>query len=458
MWYCLREGFPLPCRQDFCVVRFTQRNLVFLEDIHMITKILQFLRPISISLSPNTEKDDVWLAFKLLFQPWFWRSNIKFAAAENVLENKFQKYLGVKYAFAFNSGRSALLAILDSSGLQKGDEILLQAFTCNAVPNPVMWAGLKPVYVDCREDDFNIDPIDLEKKITPKSKVVIVQHTFGLAADMDRVMEVCKRHNLILVEDCAHALGATYKGKKVGTFGKAAFFSFSRDKVISCVYGGMATTNDPVLAESLKKFQENIGYPSLFWIVQQLLHPVLMNWVVLPTYGVLGKYLLILFQWLHILSKAVHWKEKKGRMPGYFPRRLPNALAILALHQFKKLERFNQHRKEIANFYARELRDTKYQILDTKYQEGNIFLRFFVTHPDAHEIIKQAWRNNLLIGDWYTTPVAPHDTRLDAVGYSMGSCPVAERLAKVTLNLPTHIRVSKKEADCIIKFLKSVET
>ncbi len=409
------------------------------------------IKPISISLSPNTEKDVIWLAFKLLFQPWRWQEGCQ----TPLLEEEFQKYLGAQYAFAFNSGRSALFAILNSLGLQQGDEVLLQAFTCNAVPNPVLWAGLKPIYVDCREDDYNIDAEDLERKITSRSRAVIVQHTFGLAADMDRVLEICNRHSLILIEDCAHALGATYKGKKVGTFGKAAFFSFSRDKVISCVYGGMATTSDSALAERLKKFQERSGYPSLFWILQQLLHPVIMNLGILPLYAIGGKYLLVIAQWLHVLSKAVHWKEKRGKKPGYFPRRLPNALAILALRQFKKLERFNAHRKEIAEFYSRALRDTKYQILNTRYKEGNIFLRFSVIHPNAHEIIKKAWRNNLLIGDWYTTPIAPHDTRLDMVGYTMGSCPVAERLAKITLNLPTHIRISKKDADVIMRFLKS---
>ncbi|MDO8474561.1 MAG: aminotransferase class I/II-fold pyridoxal phosphate-dependent enzyme [bacterium] len=412
------------------------------------------IKPISISLSPNTEQDDILLAFKLLLQPWLWKKG----ASTLALEQEFTQYIGTEYAYSFNSGRSALFAILRSLGLQQGDEVLLQTFTCNAVPNPVLWAGLKPVYVDCREDDFNINPVDLEKKITPKSRVVIIQHTFGLPADMDRIMEICNRRNIILVEDCAHALGATYKGKKVGTFGEAAFFSFSRDKVISCVYGGMATTNDPVLAENLKKFQETVGYPSLCWIAQQLLHPILMNWIILPTYGLLGKYLLIFFQWLHILSKAVHWKEKRGKMPGYFPRRLPNVLAILAFHQFAKLERFNTHRKQIAALYVKELSNTKYKILDTKYQEGNIFLRFPVVHPNAHEIIKKAWSQNLLIGDWYTTPIAPHDTQLDAVGYSMGSCPIAERLAKITLNLPTHIRISQKDAETIAKFLKSVET
>ena len=137
----------------------------------------------------------------------------------------------------------------------------MQAFTCNAVPNPVLWAGLKPVYVDCDEKTFNIDKEDLKKKITPRSRVLIVQHTFGLPADMDAISEICRKNNLILIEDCAHSLGAEYKNKKVGTFGKAAFFSFSRDKVISSVYGGMAVTEDHELTKKIKEYQLKIGYP-----------------------------------------------------------------------------------------------------------------------------------------------------------------------------------------------------
>ncbi|MDO8663279.1 MAG: DegT/DnrJ/EryC1/StrS family aminotransferase, partial [Candidatus Wildermuthbacteria bacterium] len=151
-------------------------------------------------------------------------------------------------------------------------------------------------------------------------------------------------------------------------------------------------------------------------------------------------------QWLHILSKAVHWKEKIGGKPGYFPKRMPNALAILALNQFKKIERFNQHRREISKFYAENL--------GGRLDEGNIYLRFPVKNPRAHEIIKKAWQNNLLIGDWYTSPIAPHDTRLDKIGYNLGSCPQAEKLSKETLNLPTHINISPKDAQIIVDFLK----
>ena len=414
-------------------------------------------KPISISLSPNTEKDDIVLAWKLKFQPWKWKKG----EAIEKLEEEFKKYLGIKYAISFNSGRSAFLAILNSLNLEKGDEVLLQVFTCNAAVNPIIWAGLKPVYVDCDEKTFNIDIEDLKRTLRQaqgkKPKVLMIQHIFGLPADIDEISEICQKNNLILIEDCAHSLGAEYKGRKVGTFGKAAFFSFSRDKVISSVYGGMVVTNDDELAKKIKEYQGKIGYPSMFWIKQQLLHPILMNWLILSTYRILGKYLLILFQWLHILSKAVHWKEKRGKKPGYFPKALPNALAVLALNQFKKLEKFNTHRKEIARFYFEALKNSSFELPITLEDRDYIFLRFTIKHPKAHSIIKKAWQKNLLIGDWYTTPIAPHDTKLEKLQYQLGSCPKAEKLSKETFNLPTHINISQKEAKKIIDFLKEYE-
>lgn len=408
------------------------------------------IKPISISLSPNTEKDDILLAWKLLFQPRLWEKG----SVIEELEKEFNNYLGAKYAISFNSGRSSLMAIMNCLGLEKDNEILLQAFTCNAVPNPVIWSGFKPIYIDCN-NDFNIDVNDLKRKITSRSKAVIVQHTFGTPADMDEIVAICKEHNLILIEDCAHSLGAKYKGKKVGAMGDVAFFSFSRDKVISSVYGGMVAANNDELAKKIRNYQERIGYPSLFWIKQQLLHPVLMNWKILPVYKFCGKYLLVLTQWLHILSKAVHWKEKVGLRPGYFPKAMPNALAILALNQFKKLEIFNNHRKEIADFYCEELNGTNFELPKQYDDRSPNYLRFAIKHANAQEIIKKAWKNNLLIGDWYTTPIAPHDTRVEKMYYMPGSCPNAEKLAKTTFNLPTHINISKEQAKRIVDFIKN---
>ncbi len=416
------------------------------------------LKPISISLSPNTQKDDIWLAFKLLFQPWRWKFNKskKSTMIENsqLLEKEFMKYFRIKHAISFNSGRSALMAILSSLKLNRNDEILLQAFTCNAAVNPIIWLGLKPIFVDVNEQNFNIDTKDIKKKVGPRSKVLMIQHTFGLPADIDEILEICRQNNLILIEDCAHSLGAEYKNKKIGTFGKAAFFSFSRDKGISSVYGGIAITNDDYLAKKIRDYQNKIGYPLYSWILQQLLHPLLMNCLILPTYSILGKYLLVVLQWFHFLSKAVHWKEKRGKKPSYFPKRLPNVLAILALNQFKKLEKFNQHRQEIADFYYNELKDTSFKLPPKLNDRKQVFLRFTIKHQKAHQIIKKAWRKNILIGDWYDKVIAPSDTKLEKMKYILGACPIAENLSKETFNLPTHINISKKQAQEITNFLK----
>jgi dTDP-4-amino-4,6-dideoxygalactose transaminase len=306
--------------------------------------------------------------------------------------------------------------------------------------------------------------IDLRKKITNKSKVLLIQHTFGLPADMDEVLKIAKEYRLIVIEDCAHALGAKYKGKKVGTFGLASFYSFSRDKVISSVYGGIVATNDSQLMNKIGKIQKEIGFPSPFWSLQQLVHPVLLNIIILPIYRFfdLGKIFLVLSQITHILSKAVKKEEKSGKMPSYFPKRLPNSLAILADKQFSKLNKFSNHREKIADIYYKELENSSFKLsnfLSQNYlKEKGIkhgFLRFTVCHNNAYEIIHSAWdKENILIGDWYTSPVAPDDTKLDKLKYVLGSCPTAEKLSKRTINLPTHINISRKDAYRVINFLR----
>jgi dTDP-4-amino-4,6-dideoxygalactose transaminase len=423
---------------------------------------MKFLAPIFISLSPNAEKDDIFLALKLLFQPWRGkivsvnqRLNQRKSAVQE-LEEEFKKYLGVKYAFSFNSGRSALMAILNLLSLNKGDEVLLQTFTCNAAVNPILALGFKPVFVDVEKETLNIDPEDLKKKIGPKSKVVMVQHTFGLPVKIDGILDICQKNNLILIEDCAHSLGAKYQGKLCGTFGKAAFFSFGRDKIISSVYGGMAITNDSILSEKLRNFQEKCSQPSYFWIFQQLLHPVLTEYLIKPFYhffGV-GKWLLIFFQKTKILSKAVTKAEKEGRLPTNFPKKLPTALNILALNQLKKLEIFNQHRNQIAKIYEEELRGFKVQL--PLSQEGRIYMRYslILEGKDTDKILRALAKKGIYLDDgWRKTPIVPPDTNQEKMGYQKGSCPRAEKIAKNILNLPTHINISQKDAQKIVTCL-----
>ncbi len=422
-----------------------------------------YFKPISISLSPNVEPDDIKLALNLIIRPWLWKRG----KAVRELEENFKKYLGVKYAFSFNSGRSSLFAILKSLELGKESGVLLQAFTCNAVTNPILWADFAPIYVDCSKDDFNINIADLKNKITQQTRVLIIQHTFGQPCNMDEIISIVRQYGLILIEDCAHSLGAEYgqpafaegygEAKKVGTFGKAAFFSFSRDKVISSVYGGIATTNDDTIGKKLEELQKQFGSSLRFWIFQQILHPILLNYLILPIYNFLdlGKIFLVLSQALNVLSKAVSWKEKQGKRPDYFPKALPNSLAAMALNQFNKLEKFNSHRQKISEIYYNELKNTGFELPQKFGNRKNIFLRFTVKHPKAHEIIYEAWhKQNILLGDWYTTPIAPFDTKIEEMKYKLGSCMNAEELAKTTLNLPTHINISQKDAERIVNYLK----
>lgn len=401
------------------------------------------LKPIHTSLSPNSQKDDVILALKLLFQPWRNVSN---------LENKFKEYSDAKYAFSVNSGRSALFVILKALGIKNEDEVLIQAFTCNAVANPISWAGGRPVYVDI-DDSLNISPEDLKKKITQNSKAVVIQHTFGVPANIDEISQIAEEHNLVLIEDCAHALGAKYRDKKVGTFGDISFFSFGRDKVASSVWGGMITTNNGELAEYIRNVYGNIPEPSRLWTIKQLLHPVLFS-IIVPTYYIFGKYFLAALRKVNGITLAVSSRERVGQKPDMFPKRMPGALAALALHQLKKLEKYNSHRRKIASIYKEGLNNLPGIILPSE-KSGSIYLRFNILHKKSDEIINNAKQKHIMLGDWYKNVIDPRGTVLEKVGYKPGSCPNAEFASKNSVNLPTHINISENDAQNIIKFLQN---
>lgn len=350
-------------------------------------------RPINIGLSPNLEVDDVQLAIQVLLTGGDSDSKHK-------LVKWFENYFPGFKAIPFNSGRSAEWAIIKALGLKSDDEVLYQDFTCVAVPNSVQWAGVKAVSVATKKGCFNMDPADLQYKITSHSRAVIVQHTFGQAADLKEITQICDQNGLILIEDCAHALGATYQKQKLGTFGKLAFFSLGRDKVVSSVFGGVAITSDTQLAKKLCQLEKDLPENSWTWVTQQLLHPIL-TWVFLPLYNSgLGKLGLLVAQKMHLLSKAVYETEKQGGQPSCFPAKYSSKLAILGLHQLQKLARFNHHRQKITAIYFKELAST--ELVLPPRQEGDIYLRFTTTHPRAREFYLRAkLEKKWVLGDWY---------------------------------------------------------
>jgi perosamine synthetase len=412
-------------------------------------------KPILISLSPNTEKDDIVLAKKIIGDFKLWK---KGEQAET-LEVELKRYFSAKYAVLFNSGRACLAVILEALQIKEGDEILLQGFTCNSAVIPILQIKAKPVFVDI-DDNLNMSPDDLEKKIGPRSKAIMVQHTFGFPAQMDKIAEISKKHNLILIEDCAHALGSKFQDKLCGSMGDVAFFSLGRDKIISSVFGGFIITNNEDLGRKIINFKNKLSYPSDFWIFQQLLHPILINSLILPLYRfpALGKVCLIFLQKIRILSKAVSSKEKKGKFPKGYPKKFPDALAFLALNQFHKLERFNFHRREMAKIYEENLKECAallFPFAKNKEQREIVFMRYPVLVKDSENVLKEFRKNKILLNDgWRKVPVVPPGNDIKTMGYVPGSCPKAEEVASMILNLPTHINLTKEKAKEIADLLK----
>lgn len=407
--------------------------------------------PIAIGLSPNTQNDDVWQAAKTLVKPWQWKEGT--ALAE--VKSWFKKYFDFKDVFLFNSGRSALYTILQSFGIGETDEVLIQAFTCVAVPDPVIWAGAVPIYVDV-DETLNIDPTLLENYITKKTRAIIVQHTFGIPAKMEMIKKIAQKYNLVLIEDCAHALGAKINEKPVGTFGDAAILSFGRDKVISSVFGGMAVINsrfNPPAGgpnSKLREFQKKLPYPSYFWIFQQLLHPILFS-LILPLYNIyIGKIILFILQKLSLLSKPIYMEEVSGGKPSVFPNRFPNALACLLLMQLSKLEKYNRRRKQIADYYYKALTGKTDIKLPPKV-DGAIYLRFNILSQKSEDLLASAKENKIILGNWYRNIIDPAQVELTKVYYKQGSCSEAEKAASLSVNLPTYPRLEQSDLKNLVK-------
>lgn len=385
-------------------------------------------QPIASGLSPNTQRDDILLALLLLVQPWKWNESNPLIELTDWFSQRFFS----KKVYLLNAGRSALYLLLKAAGIKKEDEVLVQAFTCIGAVEPILWVGAKPVYVDIEKETFSLDPADLAEKITGKSKAIIVQHTFGIPADIAEIDRIARQHDLVLIEDCAHALGAKVDGNEIGTLGDAAFFSFGRDKVVSSVFGGATVVHHPSKFSKIDTLYQELNMPSIKWIFQQLLHPV-ASAVFLPLYRLkLGKVLLVFLQKVNLLSKPYDKVEYQGEKPPNYPQKLPPVLAALALNQLRKLDKFNKKRRSIAAKYG-------------KIRKGAIYLRFPVLVGDPSKLYERARKDGIILGRWYSNIIDPPETDLKKFNYRKGSCPVAEEVASKIINLPTYPRMTKKE-------------
>jgi len=181
-------------------------------------------------------------------------------------ESTFAKKVGAKYGVGVLNGTVALHLALAALDIGPGDEVIIPTFTMIATPNSVRYTGAKPVLVDSELKTWNIDPSKIEEKITKRTKAIMPVHTYGHPCDMDAIMKIARKHGLYVVEDAAEAHGAIYKGRKIGSIGDAACFSFYANKIITTGEGGMVTTNDKKLAEKMQLLKNHaFSHERHFW-------------------------------------------------------------------------------------------------------------------------------------------------------------------------------------------------
>src|SRR6188474_2655566 len=186
--------------------------------------------------SQTIEDDDIALVDTLLSQPKMSTD----ASIEESLQTEFSRWNGSSAAFAFMGGRVALSACIDALGLKKGDEVVVPGYTCIVVPNAFAHAGIDVRYCDIELDTFGPDFDSLRAAITPRTRAVLVQHLYGLVCrDFEKILDFATDRKLLLIEDCAHSLGASFRGRKVGNWGDAGFYSTEQSKVISTFNGGI---------------------------------------------------------------------------------------------------------------------------------------------------------------------------------------------------------------------------
>lgn len=329
------------------------------------------------------------------------------------LEEAFAEFCGTKYAVAVNSGTAAIHAALFAAGVGPGDEVITTPFSFIATVNPILMVGAKPVFVDIDPVTFNIDPAQIEAKVTSATKAIIPVHLYGQPVDYDAIDAIAKKHNLVVIEDACQAIGAAYKGNRVGGLGDIGCFSLYATKNIMSGEGGMITTNNEEYANAMKRFRQH---------------------------GMSGTY-----QYEHL---------------GY-NYRTTDLCAAIALEQLKKAERFNGARQATAAQFDAGLEGVGAITLPTigadrthVYHQYTIRLRE-ESGVDRTAFIEALKERGVGAGVYYPKPLHTI-AHIAQFGYKEGDFPEAEKASRQVISLPVHPKVSTADADTIIAAVREL--
>ena len=378
------------------------------------------------------------------------------AIAISTYEQMFSKHIQAAHAFSFWKGRVALYAILKALKIQQEEEVILPGFTCVVVPNAVRFVGATPVYVDIDPSSYNIDPIALKQSITTRTRAIIVQHTFGIPADLQPLMEIADERGLVVIEDCAHALGSRYKNRLVGTFGVAAFFSSQWSKPYTTGLGGMAVTSDAQLARALTKLQLEFTPPSLQQVLKLYLQYRLYDMMFGPRLYWPSMRILQGFSKLNIFVGSSSQEELDGISPSDAQWNMSSFQAKIGRRKLYRLSLDLTHRRTITQLYEEILSKKGWPIVERPKHGEPVFLRYPVRVTNKWTLLERAKGARIELGSWFESVLHPIRTSLERYGYHRGQCPIAERTANEVVNLPLHPRITSKEAKRIVEFVCNV--
>jgi len=395
--------------------------------------------------APNEKLLDSILGLKLAIQPWRWRRGKELYNLKRRL--KFRFFPQSNYISLYFTGRAALHQYLSLLNLNPKDEVMVQGFTCEAVILPILKLGLKPVYVDISKDDFSMTLKNVKKNYSKYTKVLILQHTFGITPkDRGEIFAFAKEKKIQIIEDLAHGFDLDlYRNSKIKG---ALLLSFGRSKAFSSVFGGAIVLSDKKMVQSLKDAEKQLPNVS-FFTLSKINFYKFSTVLVKSTYDFyFGKILHFLLKNFNLIVPEITKKEKNGVFDNKMLKVFPNLSAILML---KQLDTFN-------DVYQRRINNVKkynnaFRHLSYSFTAGLIRYPFFV--ENRQKTISNAKKHNINLGTWYSQPVAPLGLDLIKLGYKTGSCPVAEEVCGHIINLPTDI--NPNECNKVIDYISSVK-
>jgi UDP-4-amino-4,6-dideoxy-N-acetyl-beta-L-altrosamine transaminase len=340
-------------------------------------------------------------------------------------EDKFADYVDAKYAVAITNGTAALHAATYAAGIKKGDEVITTPITFAATANSVLYQDAIPVFADIDPKTYNIEPVSIKENITDKTKAIIPVHYTGQPCEMDKIKEIATKNDLIIIEDGAHAVGATYKDKKIGSIGDMTTFSFHPVKNMTTGEGGMITTDSKELYDKLMKFR---------------------------THGITKN------ESEYINSSDGPWYHEQQEL-GY-NYRITDIQAALGITQLEKLDEFLARRREIVNKYNQEFKEIEGLIIPKQLENTNSAWHIYVLQlelekltGDRKEIFKALREKNLGVNVHYI-PVYFHPY-YQSLGYEKGICPKAESLYERIITIPLYPKMTNQQVDEVIKRIKS---